>query len=930
MIRRFIIAFVLSTGLILDFGRAESQGALYLSPPPPGTHFEFGGVVGERIKAVVDNWLIPAPTANPGMTEMFQVRDRKPVPDLVPWAGEFVGKYLISAIQMLRMSDSKELRAVVEDTIRRTIAGQDEDGYLGPFRKEERLLGHWDLWGHYHIILAMLMWHEETGDEAAFECAKKMGDFICKIYLNTDKRPIDAGSTEMNLAVIHGLGKLYRATNDQKYLDMMRVIEEDWKKAGDYFRQGLAGVPFYRTPNPRWESLHDLQGLGELYRITGNEDYKTAYVNLWKSIRKYDRHNTGGFSTGEQAIGNPYTPGAIETCCTIAWSAITRDILELTGDSEAADELELSLYNSILGSLHPSGRWCTYNTPMDGKREASAHTIVFQSRAGTPELNCCSVNGPRGIGMLSDWAVMSSGEDSFDLNYLGPMKLAIPIHEDNQLFIETTTTFPSDGKVAVRATLSQPIIKPLLVSIRCPKWAKAVDYDEGGGSVTVRNEDKLHVSLILEAGITTGTVSIEFPMDLRTLLGDGAQLGRLSLYKGPLLLAFEQADNDYDVNDLAALDFKDFVLNKFANVDANPAVVRLNFKTKSGNNAVLRDFASAGTTGTEYATWLPVENAPPPDINLEYPSDGERIPVGTNRFTWSGCKHLGDWYYVIEIAKSPRFNEIVYATKPLWNTAAVVREPLEDGSQYFWRVGAKDPGGTILSPVQSFTVDASLPNDFVDDPATYEFRADDLIVGDYLDGKAAPVYGHIDLAEGLSPTPGCDGKPDSAIAFDGTGQVRYRTPGFPTDNYALSIWFRHDALQPHLAQVFSAWSKGGDDPLRIVIDKDKVYARIEGGPGANSKGAPVELGKWHHIAAVKAGGNLKFFVDGALVGSTGAPAIVPTLSKDVSLGSNPHHTGDEHFIGAIDDFALWARALGDDEVHALAAAPPQLEFTASK
>ena len=68
--------------------------------------------------------------------------------------------------------------------------------------------------------------------------------------------------------------------------------------------------------------------------------------------------------------------------------------------ANVADELELSLFNAILGAQHPYGRWCTYNTPMDGAREASAHTIVFQSRAGTPELNCCSVNGPRGLGLL--------------------------------------------------------------------------------------------------------------------------------------------------------------------------------------------------------------------------------------------------------------------------------------------------------------------------------------------------------------------------------------------------------------------------------------------------------------------------------------------------------------------------------------------------
>jgi DUF1680 family protein len=919
-------ATVLFVGLLVSPALADQ-----LSPPPPGTRFEFGGVVGERIKANVDNWLVPAPEANPGIIEMFHLRDRKPVPQLVPWAGEFVGKYLIGAVQHLRMSDSEALREAVKRTFEQLYAAQDTDGYLGPFRKEERLLGHWDLWGHYHIMLALLMWHDEAkfydaDGEKALNCARKMADLMCAVYLNTERRPIQAGSEEMNLSAIHSLGVLYRKTNEQRYIDLMRVFEEDWQKSGDYLRQGLANVPFYKTPKPRWESLHAMQGLGELYKITGNEDYKTAYVNLWRSIRKYDRHNTGGFSTGEQAIGNPYTPGAIETCCTIAWSAISSDILQLTGDPEAADELELSFYNSTLGSQHPSGRWFTYNTPMDGKREASQHTIVFQSRAGTPEFNCCSANAARGLGMLTEWAVTSSPEGAYYINYLGPMKLEIRKKDGETLSIEVRSNYPADGKIWVQATQTGGQATP--VWIRIPGWAKFFQIGDG----TAHSLENLMpiVPLGLDKGARSAYTEITLDMGLRTHIGDGAQFGKISVYKGPLLLAFDQSDNAYDIPDLAALDYKDLVVNTCETVDAFPALMALRFKTKNGNNAVLRDFASAGATGTEYASWIPVEGAPPPDINLTYPADAEKIPSGANRFTWSGCKHTGDWFYIIEIAKTQRFNEIVYSIEPSSNTAAVIREPLENGQQYFWRVRAKNPGGTIFSPVQSFIVDASIKNDFLDIPATYEFREDGLIVGDYLDGKAAPVYGHVDFMEGVSPTPDRHGKAEGAVVFGGDGQVRYRTPGMPGDVYSLSVWFRVDGEQPHMAQVFCAWSKYGDDPLRIVIDDGQVHARIEGGGGCGTKGAPVVPGQWVHAAAVKNGGNLKFFINGEMVDNVGAPGLLPTQTRDVSIGSNPHHTGDEHFTGGIDDLALYARALSDEEVKELAMAAPNFELSASK
>jgi len=112
---------------------------------PAGASFRFDGVIGERIEANVNEWLLSAPVANPGMLEMFRVRDREPVPQVMPWAGEFAGKYLISAVQALRMTEDTKLRPFIAAFVAELISTQDEDGYLGPFRRNERLLGQWDL-----------------------------------------------------------------------------------------------------------------------------------------------------------------------------------------------------------------------------------------------------------------------------------------------------------------------------------------------------------------------------------------------------------------------------------------------------------------------------------------------------------------------------------------------------------------------------------------------------------------------------------------------------------------------------------------------------------------------------------------------------------------------------------------------------------------
>jgi len=288
----------------------SAAGADLLTPVPLTARLE--GHAGRYVDAIVDQWLLPAPDANPGMLEMMRLRDRAPdYEDPVPWAGEFVGKFLTSAVLMRRISDSAALDEMTRGLIAELVATQDADGYLGPFRKDKRLLGHWDLWGHYHAMLALHTWFAETGDEAALAAACRAADLVCATYLDTGRRVLDAGSAEMNMAVIHSLGLLHRETGKPEYLRMMRAIEEDWARppAGDYLNAALAGTEFYQSPKPRWESLHPMLGLGELFRITGEAKYRDALLHWWRSIRTHDVHNSGSFSTNEQPRATPSCPG---------------------------------------------------------------------------------------------------------------------------------------------------------------------------------------------------------------------------------------------------------------------------------------------------------------------------------------------------------------------------------------------------------------------------------------------------------------------------------------------------------------------------------------------------------------------------------------------------------------------------------------------
>ena len=613
------------------------------------------GPLGDYLQGVTEQWLLVAPKANPGMLEMFRDRDASPLRQMVPWAGEFAGKYLTGAVQIMRVTGDPALKTWLKEFVGIFIPLQDGDGYLGPWPKSHRLTNTdalegqtWDTWGHYHIMLGLMLWHEETRDKEALVCAERIADLLCRKYLGKKTpRLADTGSTEMNLAPVHALCILYRKTKNERHLKLaLQIVDEfsaqsDGKPlAGDYLQQALRGVEFFQTPKPRWESLHPIMAMAELYWITGEDRYREAFEQIWWSIVKLDRHNNGGFSSGEKATGNPFHLAAIESCCTIAWMAMSVEMLKLTGDSIVADELELSTLNSITGMHSSTGRWATYNTPMNGVRCASAHSIVFQAREGTPELNCCSVNTPRGFGMLSDWGLMKD-KDGLMLNYYGPSTLTAKIKPGLSVTLAQVTTYPLDGNITIKVTPSKT--SSFTIKLRIPHWSNQTDVKLNGKAISgVTSGCYLDINRKWKAGD-----QIEVTLDMSLHFWQGAQAceGLASIYRGPVLLAY---DHRYNLNqakkgnlvvrdtakwdpvtcmlDMPTIDAKRIKEKVVQWPDWLPPLLLLECKTKKGRTIHLCDFGSAGEAGTPYISWLPVDNSPDVSgFSRENPLRSDRI-----------------------------------------------------------------------------------------------------------------------------------------------------------------------------------------------------------------------------------------------------------------------------------------------------------------
>jgi DUF1680 family protein len=601
------------------------------------------GVMAKYANAVTHQWLLPAPDANPAMLDMFRDRDRQPLRPLEPWAGEFAGKYLVSAVEVYQVSHDEELRKRLTSFVQELCSLQDADGYLGPWPRSSRLTGSapnvgkgepgatWDAWGHYHIMVGLLLWHQETQDSNALAAATRIGDLFCSRFLGDSKpRLVDIGSTEMNLAPVHSMCLLYRATGQPRYLELAKQLAGEFaatddaghQLAGDYLHAATGDREFFQTPKPRWESLHPILGLAELYYLTGDKHYRDAFEHWWWSIVKLDRHNNGGFSSGEQAQGNPYHQGAIETCCTIAWMTMTTEMLKLTGDSIVADELELSTLNSALGMHSRSGRWATYNTPMDGIRKASAHDIVFQAREGSPELNCCSVNSARGLGLLSDWAVMRDSSGLL-LNWFGPGELTCKLSDGRDVELRLKTDYPRESRVAIEV---QPLgEQQFALRLRIPYWSANTVVKLNGRSLGAVTPGAY---LTLDRRWAPGDqIEVNFDFTLHYWVGQRECAGKCSLYRGPLLLTYDRRFNDMDPPSVPVLDAHRMNGRLSAWSGPRPPLLLMDFTADDGSLVRLCDFASAGGGGSPYMSWLKVRGPAPTEFSRTNPlRSGRQLP----------------------------------------------------------------------------------------------------------------------------------------------------------------------------------------------------------------------------------------------------------------------------------------------------------------
>jgi DNA-binding FrmR family transcriptional regulator len=151
------------------------------------------------------------------------------------------------------------------------------------------------------------------------------------------------------------------------------------------------------------------------------------------------------------------------------------------------------------------------------------------------------------------------------------------------------------------------------------------------------------------------------------------------------------------------------------------------------------------------------------------------------------------------------------------------------------------------------------------------------------------------------------GKFGNALTFDGSG-------GYVSiDNSSF--------LEPTVVSV-EAWVKPGAVDSRVVFDKRTAGTGYSLGTDANGKPyfwvdevvatsfAGLQPDNWYHLAGVYDGSTVKIYVNGDMMGSA-AGSDLDTTGNDASIGIG--YSGG-NVAGAVDEVAVWGRALNAEEI----------------
>jgi hypothetical protein len=141
------------------------------------------------------------------------------------------------------------------------------------------------------------------------------------------------------------------------------------------------------------------------------------------------------------------------------------------------------------------------------------------------------------------------------------------------------------------------------------------------------------------------------------------------------------------------------------------------------------------------------------------------------------------------------------------------------------------------------------------------------------------------------------------------------------DAFTVMAWVKRDQPTSASEGILNTHDSDLDLGFTFFVHQQRLVMQFGDGGGGwpysktNLSNRRLELGRWHHVAAVRDRTAMRYYIDGEL-DSTWAVGPNPARigPRAMWIGADTNRPGQAHFRGAIDEVVLYGRALGEAEV----------------
>lgn len=529
--------------------------------PLPAGAIQMSGYLEEYIQKSINNW-------NKGKLpyhEFVNFFRTHAAPQFA--LGEMWGKAVRSGCMFYRYTHDAELKSILDRTVADLLTTQDANGSISctPADKQPGS-ENGDLWERKYVMLGLEEYYAHVDSSpAVLEALKRHADCIIAQVGHAPKKEItDLGWSATNIGaepchiesstLLEPFMRLFNLTGEQRYLDFATyIVESGGTKHYNLIELACANTPPYLMSGhyPKaYEMMSLFEGLVEYYRVTGDAKCRQAFLNLYNNIRTREITIIGnggadrpfhpyvaGEAWGNTAFEqtNPAITRMMETCVGVTWMKFCSQVLRLTGDPTAMDEIEKYVYNGLLGAMKPSGDGFSYVNLLNGNKVVN---YGWGWKFNGFYVTCCNLNGPMGLAYIPYVAVMEDGSGPVvNLYNAGSVNTRTPGGQPLHLTLDTE--FPLSGKVVISISPEQK--EKFAVKLRIPAWSK--------GTVLAVNGKRMEVTAGTYAAITRkwskgDTVELTFDMACRLVDAphgtDPAGDKFRAVVRGPIVLARDE------------------------------------------------------------------------------------------------------------------------------------------------------------------------------------------------------------------------------------------------------------------------------------------------------------------------------------------------------------------------------------------------------